>query len=233
MGGIGERDLADIIDRERDMVGKAMTNKLTDSLAEGVRKKMEFNSLKQRLWWRLGKKEEEKRKMSNRMRDLVGKKRKEIQKDHKKQLRQIKMDMKQRVREMTLPKELERYRNAKIFQKEARRLFKPGEILGPVTVGLEEGLLDEDEVAVLRRGPKFCCRRIINKERFLVDCEKSYCKIRWELRDKDGTDDNKDETEEEKAERERVEEIAEEEALRNLVYAQDCVSVGRGPPLTG
>jgi hypothetical protein len=222
LGGIGDKDRNDIIDRERDMVGKAMTNKLTDSLAEGVRKRTEFNNLKQRLWWRLGKKEEEKRKWNSKMRDMVGRKRKEIQKDHKKQLRQIRIDLKQRVRDMSIPKELDRYREAKIFQKDARRLFKPGEILGPVTVGLEEGLLDEDEVAVLRRGPKFCCRRIINKERFLVECEKSYCKIRWELRDKDSTDDTKDESIEEKAERERIEQIAEEEAIRNLlVFDQD------------
>ena len=96
LGGIGERDRKDIIDRERDMVGKAMTNKLTDSLAEGVRKKTEFNNLKQKLWWRLGKKEDEKRKLTNRMREVVGMKRKEIQRDHKKQLRQIRIDLKQR-----------------------------------------------------------------------------------------------------------------------------------------
>jgi hypothetical protein len=115
LGGIGDKDRNDIIDRERDMVGKAMTNKLTDSLAEGVRKRTEFNNLKQRLWWRLGKKEEEKRKWNSKMRDMVGRKRKEIQKDHKKQLRQIRIDLKQRVRDMSIPKELDRYREAKIF----------------------------------------------------------------------------------------------------------------------
>ena len=61
LGGIGKKDMEDIIDRERDMVGKAMTNKLTDSLAEGVRKKIEFNNLKQRLveTWKEGGREEE------------------------------------------------------------------------------------------------------------------------------------------------------------------------------
>ena len=115
LGGIGDKDRNDIIDRERDMVGKAMTNKLTDSLAEGVRKRTEFNNLKQRLWWRLGKKEEEKGKWSNKMRDMVGRKRKEIQKDHKKQLGQIRIDLKQRVRDMSIPKELDRYREAQIY----------------------------------------------------------------------------------------------------------------------
>ena len=64
--------------------------------------------------------EEEKRKWSNRMRDMVGRKRKDIQKDHKKQLRRTRIGLKQRVREMTIPKELHRYREAKIFQKDAR-----------------------------------------------------------------------------------------------------------------
>ena len=67
-GGLGEGDRNTILEREREMVGKAMENKLTDSLAEGVRKKLEFNGLKDRLWWRLGKKEEEKRKLLNKMR---------------------------------------------------------------------------------------------------------------------------------------------------------------------
>ena len=78
-----------------------------------------------------------------------------------------------------MPKELSRYRDARIFDKDAKKNFKPGEILGPVTVSLEENLLDEEEVAVLRRGPKFCCRRMLCKERFLVDMEKCFCKIRW------------------------------------------------------
>ena len=71
-GGIGDGDKKTILEREREMVGKAMENKLIDSLAEGVEKKKEYNNLKERLWWRLGKKEEEKRKVSNRIRDEVG-----------------------------------------------------------------------------------------------------------------------------------------------------------------
>ena len=40
-----------------------------------------------------------------------------------------------------------------------------------------------DEVAILTRGPKFSIRRVLNKERFLVELEKAYIKIRWALRD--------------------------------------------------
>ena len=41
--GLGEGDRQTILEREREIVGKATENKLTDSLAEGVRKKKEYN----------------------------------------------------------------------------------------------------------------------------------------------------------------------------------------------
>ena len=228
LGGLGIRDVQEITERERDLVGKAMANKLTDSLAECVRKRQEFNVLKQRLWWRLGKRDEEKKRLSNKVRDEVGRQRREIKRDHKKQIRQIRIDAKKRKRELVLPKELKRYEEARIFMKDARRIFKPGTMLGPVTVGLEENLLDTDEIAVLRRGPKFCCRRILSEERYLIEMEKCYCKIRWEDRDKDPNErkEIRKETKEEKEERERVERIAEEEAIRSLlVFDQDSMEV--------
>ena len=227
-GDIGDVVQETIAGREREVVGKSMENKLTDSLAEGVKKRQEFTNLKQRLWWRLTNKEEERRRIMNKIRDEVGRQRKKIKKDHKNQIREIRMDKKKKEKEQTLPKELLRYKDAKIFDKDARKLFKPGVVMGPVTVGLEEGLLDEDEVAVLVRGPKFCCRRILCKERYLIEMEKCYCKIRWEERDKGffEKEDTENETEEERKERERVEKIAEEEAIRNLlVFDQETMEV--------
>ena len=103
-------------------------------------------------------------------------------------------------------------------------MFKPGEMIGPVTVGLEDNLLDSDEVAILIRGPKFCCRRVLCKERYLVEMEKCYCKIRWSQRDrnKDDIKEQQSETAEEKKERERVEKVAEEIAIKNLlVFDED------------
>jgi hypothetical protein len=46
-----------------------------------------------------------------------------------------------KVKDLKLPRGLSRYRDEKIFDKDAKKNFKPGEILGPVTVGLEENLL--------------------------------------------------------------------------------------------
>ena len=94
------------------MVGKPMEDKLTNSLAEYVRKRQEYIKLKQRLWWRLGKKEEEKRKVSNRLRDEVVRQRKDIKRDHENQVREIRMEHKKREKDLTLPKELHRYKDA-------------------------------------------------------------------------------------------------------------------------
>ena len=37
-----------------------------------------------------------------------------------------------------MPKELQMYKSAKVFDKDARKVFKPGEVMGLVPVGLEE-----------------------------------------------------------------------------------------------
>ena len=91
-------------------------------------------------------------------------------------------------------------------------------------MGLEENLLDSDEIAILVRGPKFCCRRVLCKERYLFEMDKCYCKIRWSQRDKDKDElkEQQKETEEERKERERVEKIAEEIAMKSLlVFDED------------
>ena len=67
------------------------------------------------------------------------------------------------------------------------------------------------QVAVLSIGPKFTIRRILSKERFLIELEKAFVKLRWELKD---LEDDLDETvveltKEEQAEDDRVKEAAE------------------------
>ena len=117
---------------------------MTDSLSEGVKKKSELIILKRRLWWRL-KKEAEKRKFTNKLRDMVNCERKLVKKEHREQVRAIRIDSKKE-KEIKLPKELHRYKDAKIFDKDARKTYKAGEVLGPVTVSLEHDLLDADMV---------------------------------------------------------------------------------------
>ena len=114
---------------------------------------------------------------------------------------------------LNLPKELQRYKKAEIFQQRAKITFKPGQAIGPVVVGLEEDLLSKEEVAVLVRGPKFCVRRILDEERFLVECEKSYFKVRIDMQDDGDEEDDPggggQVTEEERREIERVQKAVE------------------------
>ena len=105
-------------------------------------------------------------------------------------------------------------------------------MIGPVMVGLEEKLLDQDEVAILIRGPKFCVRRILCEERYLVECEKSYFKVRLEMNYEDETEapgGGEKETEEERIERERIEkamEIAEIE--EKTVFSEEDMMIDYG-----
>ena len=163
----------------------------------------------------------------NSLRDKVGLSRKLIQKGHKDQLREIRIEGK-RIDKQKLPKELGRYKKAEIFQAEAGKL-KPGKTIGPVMVGLETKLLTEDEIAVLCRGPKFCVRRILSEERFMVECEKCYFKIRVEMRDEDEQEDpggGQEETAQERSERIRIEkEIELAEITAKTVFNEDEMTI--------
>ena len=204
-----------MIEREREAVLRMMENKLTDNILKGARKGRELNQLKGRLLWRL-RRDEERRKFLNTLRDRLTKKRKEVRREHLAQFRAIKIDGKKEDN-LKLPKELQRYKTVKVFQKDAKTTLKPGQALGSVVVGLEEGLLDEEEISALIRGPKFCVRRGLDEERFLTECEKSYFKLRIDMmedeEDTGGGSEPITETEDEKKERERIERAVEMAAI--------------------
>ena len=168
---MSERDKDGIIVREREIVAGAMMNKLRDNISKGATVNKEFLNLKGRLLWRI-RREEEKKKFLHSMRDKVARKRQEVKRQHAHQVRAIRIEVKQEVK-IRLPKELKRYKDCNIFKQHADKTFKPGTMLGPVMIGVENLLLDEDELSVLCKGPKFCIRRILSKERYLVEAEKN------------------------------------------------------------
>ena len=57
--------------------------------------------------------DEERRKMTNRMREEVERLRKEVRRDHKTQVREIRIETKKKIQELSLPKELRRYKEAR------------------------------------------------------------------------------------------------------------------------
>ena len=230
-------DQEEMIMREREIVLKCMENKLNDNIAKGARKGRELGQLKGRLMWRLGR-DENRRRFNNRVREAIERSRRLIRKDHQKQIREIriggKKTDKERIKKYKLPPELNRYKKAGIFQSDADEQFKPGQAIGPVVVGLEADLLDKDEVAIVVRGPKFCVRRILSEERFMIDCERSYFKLRIEMMDKDDDEIEEEantiiETDDERKERERIEKAIEEaEMLAKTVFDEDGMSLDYG-----
>ena len=224
-------EVGEMLEREREIVVRAMENKVTDNILKGARRGRELHQLKGRLFWRL-RRDEERRKFNNTLRERLERRRGEVQRDHKNQVRAIRIEKKKEDR-MKLPGELSRYKKVKVFQPEAKRTLKPGQAIGPMVVGLEEDLLGKDEIAALCRGPKFCVRRIMDEERFLVECEKSYFKVRLEMNDEDDTEEpgeGEKETEEERIERERIEkemEIVEIEAKTVFNEEENTIDYGK------
>ena len=80
-----------MVEREREAVRNLMENKVTDNILKGVRKGRELQQLIGRLLWRL-RREEERRKFLNILRDGVSRRRKEVKKENKAQIRAIRID---------------------------------------------------------------------------------------------------------------------------------------------
>ena len=106
----------------------------------------------------------------------MGKERRLLRKRNKNKVRAIRMKRKKETVAL-LPKLIARYEECRIFRQDGGE-FVTGEVRGPVIVGEDNTLLSNNEVAVLVRGPKFTVRRVLCKERFLVETEKSYIKVR-------------------------------------------------------
>ena len=93
-------------------------------------------------------------------------------------------------------------------------------------MGAYTNLLSLAEVAILTRGPKFTVRRILCKERFLLEMEKCFVKLRWALKDKGLLEEGDLETLLTEEERKRIDELAEvEEAMTKSVFDQDDLVV--------
>ena len=125
-----------------------------------------------------------------------------------------------------LPDLLVRYAGAKVFKNEYINNFVQGEVKGPVVAGANTNLLSLAEIAILTRGPKFTVRRILCKERFLLEMEKCFVKLRWALKDKGLLDEVDFETMLTDEERKKIDELAEvEEAMTKSVFNHDDLVV--------
>ena len=186
----------------RENVKNLMGAKLSDSEDDVSVRKVLKDWLRNKLEKRMKNNVARYKKFCNKTRDNVNNLRKELKLKNENKVRHIRMRRKQESK-FKLPPELERYKYAGIFTEGAEEHFKPGQILGPVVVGGNSSLLSKMEAMVLTKGPKFTISRVLSKEKFLVEMEKAFIKVRWSLKDDVGVN-LKDLTDEERAEKMRL-----------------------------
>ena len=214
--------------KDRDLVDQLMRGKHSDSQADEKERRRRRIDARHRLEQLLNKKRSVYRRHINMVRDRASRLRKKLKKDNIRKRRMIRMSWKEE-KKFELPKILSRYKEAKVFSEVGTEYFKPGEIKGPVIVGENNKLLSTDEVAILTRGPKFAVRRVLDKERFILEMEKVFVKLRWALKDRE-LDKELEEVELEsimtEEEKKRVEEISEIEAAKSrMVFDEERMKV--------
>ena len=204
--------------KDRELVGKLMQSKLDDSEADEKSRRKNRIAARNRLEHLLRKKRSVWKRFINMVRQKATRLRKKLKKDNQRKIRLIRMSWKE-VKRFELPEILARYKDAKLFNEVEAEEFRPGQVKGPVIVGEDTSLLKADEVAVLTRGPKFTVRRVLDKERFMLEMEKVFVKLRWALKDRDIEKEVDYETNMTKEEQERINEISEvEEAKSRMIF---------------
>ena len=145
-------------------------------------------------------------KTLSRMRKKVVRLKKKIQKKNKVKLARYRKEKEDKELEelSKLPEELRDYASLRIFQ---NIHIQPEEPKPPVITS-DTIELSEDELAVLKKGPKFTLRNILDKEAFMAEVEKGIVKKMYSDIGKE--DDDKDTMEDgDKEEMKRVDDIAE------------------------
>ena len=239
--GLGTRDVENFISKQRvqktkecgargfvkdrELVEGLMKSKLEDSIADEKDRRQRRIAARHRLEHLLRKKRSVYKRHINMVRGKATRLRNKLKKGNKRKTRMIRMSWKEEKR-FELPKMLARYKDAKVFSEVEAEEFKPGEIRGPVIVGEDTTLLNADEVAILTRGPKFTVRRVLDRERFILEMEKVFVKLRWALKDRDVEKEVEYETNMTKEEQERIEDIADmEEAKSRMVFDNSTMKV--------
>ena len=201
-------------EKDRELVEKLMQGKLEDGLIDEVERRKKRSAARQRLEHLLKKRRSVYKRYINWVREKATRLRRNLKTENSKKIRMIRMSWKEE-KKFELPDLLARYRESKVFRDEAEAGFKPGEVLGPVIVGEDTSLLSRGEVAILTRGPKFTIRRILDRERFILEMEKVFVKLRWALKDRDIEEEVEYETMMTEEEKKRIKEISDEEEVKS------------------
>ena len=174
----------------RDKIGEDMQEKLRDSIEWEGKQRKERGQLRRQLEECVGNRSRRYKKFINMVRDTVRVEKQKLERKNKEKSKNLRSKIKRE--EFELPASLSRYREAKIFTEEGDSM-EPEPLKGPVIVGdPRELLLSADEKAILTRGPKFTIRRVLNKENFVREMEKTWIKERWRLI-QEGEEENEEE----------------------------------------
>ena len=171
---------------DKDTLDFLMIKKTQDSKAEEDKKRKERARARQELETRFGSRTHKCKRIINNTKTRINKQRQKIQQKHKKKISSYKSKTKAKAKKMNdkqkdpkkynIPRELDRYTDIKVFS--SNEEITPEDMKPPVIIG-EDVVLTEEEEEVLKLGPKFTLRRVLDRETFLVEVEKALAKERY------------------------------------------------------
>ena len=201
--GKGERDEGKICE---DMRGK-----LTDNLDWEKKVRGDRGRQRSKLEKLIGQNSNRYKKFVNKVRDKMRQERSELQRKYSEKVKRLKVNIKKESR-YKIPPEIDKYSDVGVFKSDIE--ITPEELKGPVIVGQKGKLvLGDDEKKVLTRGPKFTIRRCLDKERFLIEMEKSLLKEKWDRSQREH--EGEELVDMDKEESDRVNKIAEEQVAKS------------------
>ena len=193
-------------ERNEDKVCEDMKEKLKDNIEWEEQTRGKRGKLRAKLEKMIGSKSNRYRKFIGKLKDRMDRERRGQQQRYGTKIAKLRVEYKKKTR-YKIPPELERYKDVSVFNSDSE--IQPEKLRGPVVVG-EKGklVLNGDEKDVLTRGPKFTLRRCLNKERFMIEMEKSLLKEKWDRSQRE--DKGEELVDMEREEKDRIDKIAEE-----------------------
>ena len=146
---------------------------IKDSRMDDSKLRKERKKIKQKLLTMYGENQEKLTKTLSKMRKKVVRLKKKVQKKNKKKIEKYKREKEEEeMRELSiLPEDLKEFSDLRIF----RNVQIPPEEPKPPVITTKT-ILTEDELGVLKKGPSFTIRNVMDKEAFMAEVEKGLAK---------------------------------------------------------
>ena len=178
--------------KHEEIMSLSLKLKIKDNNLYGGRLRRKKNWLRGRLMETFGKKSTEWRRLDEEVRSYGSQHRRHLKDKYKKKtehlMKKFGDQSKSRILWEDVGKDVKDIMGTPaIFTKEGgiirEEIKNPVIVLGP---GEEDIVLNENEMAALRLGPKFCVFKKLSEEEFEVDVEECILKIKWDMMGEDG-----------------------------------------------